>query len=125
MDERAALELLYRQRKPSLQAASLREFAYQELLHLSNELRAYVRKAYKKDYYLLRCVPGIEPLTSIALQLEVGALRRFSSADYLCSYVVGLVPCIYSRGETIINKGLPPEAKSYSGVMGWKQPGRP
>src|SRR6476619_5927821 len=28
-------------------------FAYQELLHLSNTLRAYVRKTYKKDYYLL------------------------------------------------------------------------
>ncbi len=87
------------------------EFAYKELLHVSNELRAYVRKAYKKDYYLLRSVPGIGPLTAIALLSEVGDLRRFSSADRLCSYV-GLVPSIYSSSDTVINRGLTPRSKT-------------
>jgi transposase len=87
------------------------EFAYGELLHLSNGLRAYVRKLYKKDYYLLRSVPGIGPLTAIALLSEVGDLRRFSRANHLCSYV-GLVPSIYSSSDTMISRGLTPRSKN-------------
>ncbi|MBD0376437.1 MAG: IS110 family transposase [Flavisolibacter sp.] len=89
----------------------LYEFAYRELLHISNELRAYVRKTYKTDYYLLRTVPGIGPLTAIALLSEVGDLRRFPSANHLCSYV-GLVPSIYSSSDTVISRGLTPRSKN-------------
>ncbi|MDQ3842890.1 MAG: IS110 family transposase [Bacteroidota bacterium] len=86
------------------------EFAYKELLHICNELRAYIRKTYKKDYYLLRTVPGMGPLTSIALLAEVGYLRRFSTGDHLCSYV-GMVPSLYSSGDTLVNRGLTPRSK--------------
>ena len=81
------------------------------MLHISNELRADVRKTCKKDYYLLRSVPGIGPLTAIALLAEVGDLRRFASASHLCSYV-GLVPSIYSSSDTVINRGLTPRSKT-------------
>lgn len=86
------------------------EFAYGEVLRVSNELRAYVRRVHKKDYYLLRTVPGIGPLTAIALISEAGDLRRFPSTNQLCAYV-GLVPSIYSSGDTRLNRGLTPRSK--------------
>ena len=35
------------------------DFMYQETLMISNQIRLYARKHYKKDYYLLMSVPGI------------------------------------------------------------------
>ncbi len=39
------------------------DFMYQETLTISNQLREYARKHYKKDYNLLRSVPGIGGIT--------------------------------------------------------------
>jgi len=85
-------------------------FAYYEWLRVSNELRAYVRKEYKNDYYLLRTVPGIGPLTAIGILAELGDLRRFKKFDKLCSYV-GLVPSVYSSAEKIQTRGMTPRSK--------------
>src|SRR4030095_5430996 len=42
-------------------------FLWYEELHISNELRAYCRKHHKKDYYLLKSVPGIGGITAAAI----------------------------------------------------------
>jgi len=85
-------------------------FVYYEWLQVSNELRAYARREYKKDYYLLRSVPGIGPLTAIGILAELGDVRQFKKFDRLCSYV-GLVPSVYSSGEKVQTRGLTPRSK--------------
>lgn len=86
------------------------QFVYYEWLRVSNELRSYVRKEYKTDYYLLRTVPGIGPLTAIAILAELGDIRRFQTLDRLCSYI-GLVPSVYSSGEKFQTRGMTPRSK--------------
>lgn len=85
-------------------------FVYYEWLKVSNELRRYARREYKTDYYLLRTVPGIGPLTAIGILAELGAIRRFKKLDQLCSYI-GLIPSIYSSGEKFTTGGMTPRSK--------------
>jgi transposase len=81
------------------------DFLWYETLHISNELRAYCRKKYTKDYYLLKTVPGIGGITASAILAELGDIRRFKRLDELAS-LVGLVPGIYQSSNTDINLGL-------------------
>jgi transposase len=87
------------------------DFMYQETLTISNQLREYARKHYKKDYNLLRSVPGIGGITAVAILAEIGDLRKYQRIDDLAG-IVGLVPGIYSSGDTTIVKGITPRAKS-------------
>jgi transposase len=63
------------------------EFLWYEELGISNELRAYCRKFYRKDYYLLKSVPGIGGITASGILAELGDLRRFNRLDELASIV--------------------------------------
>ena len=81
------------------------EFMWYEELHISNELRAYCRKHYKKDYYLYKGIPGIGGITASGILSELGDIRRFSRLDELAA-IVGLVPGIYQSGDNRINLGL-------------------
>jgi transposase len=104
-------EWKYETGRESLQS-KLRQlhFSYYEWLGVSNTLRSYVRKHYRKDYYLLRSVPGIGPLTAIGILAELGDVRRFRSLDRLASYV-GLIPSVYSSGEILQTRGMTPRSK--------------
>jgi transposase len=97
-------------------------FLQKEIQVVSNDIRAYCRKVYKKDYYLLRSVPGIGPLTAAAFIAEAGDLRRFSSLKQLAAFV-GLVPGIYQSGETVKTLGMTPRAnhilRSYMIEAAW------
>ena len=86
------------------------DFMHRELLGISTQLRSYARKHYKKDYYLLKSVPGIGGIVAVALLAEVGDLRKFGRLDDLASYI-GLVPGIYQSGDNTIVKGMTPRAK--------------
>jgi transposase len=86
------------------------EFMHQELLSISNHLRAYARKHYKKDYYLLMSVPGIGGIVAVSILAELGDLRKYNRIDDLAS-IIGLVPGIYSSGDTMVVKGITPRAK--------------
>ena len=66
---------------------------------LSNELRKTTRRMHKEPYYLLRSIPGIGPLTSIAIIGEIKDMSRFRTIRQLSSYV-GLMPMTRSSGET-------------------------
>jgi transposase len=81
------------------------EFMWYEELHISNELRAYCRKHYKKDYYLYKSVPGIGGITAAGILSELGDIRRFNRLDELAA-IVGLVPGIYQSSDNKINLGL-------------------
>jgi transposase len=85
-------------------------FMHYELLNISNQLRAYARKHYKKDYYLLMSVPGIGGIVAVSILAELGDLRKYNRFDDLASSV-GFVPGIYSSGDTTIVSGITPRAK--------------
>lgn len=54
-------------------------FVDEQLRDVSTQIRAYCRKHHKRDYYLMRSIPGIGPLTAAAFLSEIGGLRRFGS----------------------------------------------
>lgn len=81
------------------------EFLWYEELHISTALRAYCRKFYKKDYYLLKSIPGIGGITASGILAELGDIRRFNRLDELAA-IVGLVPGIYQSSENKIDLGL-------------------
>jgi transposase len=90
----------------------LEEYAFlkKQYLHICNELRGYARKHYRKDYYLLRSIPGVGPFIAIGILSEVGDLRRFKGTDKSSSYI-GLVPSLHSSGERTYTKGITARSK--------------
>ncbi|MFN7911486.1 MAG: IS110 family transposase [Bacteroidota bacterium] len=105
-------ELKYETGKTSMEFLLRRyDFMKKELLMISTQLRAYARKHYKNDYYLLMSVPGVGGIVAVSILAEVGNLRKFNRFDDLASYV-GLVPGIYESGESSIVRGMTPRAKS-------------
>lgn len=85
------------------------EFIDKQIRTASTQLRAYCRKHYKKDYYLLRSVPGIGGIVAVGVLSELGDLRRFKNFKQLASYV-GLVPSMRQSGDNQTTAGLTPRA---------------
>lgn len=88
------------------------DFIWYETLEISNELRAYCRRHYKKDYYLLKSIPGIGGIIAAGILAELGDLRRFERLDELAS-LVGLVPGIYKSSDRSICLGLSRRSNRY------------
>jgi transposase len=88
------------------------DFLWYEELHISSELRAYCRKHHKKDYYLLKTVPGVGGITAAGILAELGDIRRFKSIKVLAS-IVGLVPGIYQSSDNTICLGLSKRSNRY------------
>jgi len=86
------------------------KFLKKEYLSICNELRSYTRSSFKKDYYLLRSIPGVGPFIAIGVLAEVGDIRRFKDIDHLSSYI-GLVPSLYSSGGKTYTKGITSRSK--------------
>ncbi|WP_378187506.1 IS110 family transposase [Aquimarina sp. W85] len=80
-------------------------FIDQELRSVSTKLRAYCRKHFKKDYYLLRSIPGIGGIVACGIICELGDLRRFHSIKHLAGYV-GLAPGIHQSGDNLKHTGI-------------------
>jgi transposase len=87
------------------------EFIHSEYLQLANELRSFCRSKYKKDYYLLKSIPGVGGYLASAILAEVGNLRRFNSEAEFASYV-GIVPMIYNSGSTEKVIGVTPRCRA-------------
>lgn len=98
-------------------------FVDQDLRLVSNQLRAYCRKHYKKDYYLLRSIPGIGGIVACGILSELGDLRRFNSIKDLAGYV-GLAPGVYQSADTYKVMGMTPRAhrliRSYFIEAAWQ-----
>lgn len=98
-------------------------FVDQELRMVSNQLRAYCRKHYKKDYYLLRSVPGIGGIVSCGILSELGDLRRFNNLKHLAGYV-GIAPGVHQSGANYKTMGMTPRAhrlmRSYFVEASWQ-----
>lgn len=89
----------------------LLQVLHKEYLSSANELRAYCRRAHKKDYYLLKSIPGIGGYLAAALIGELGDSRRFTNEDQFCSYI-GLIPSIRNSGNTDSTMGITPRSKT-------------
>lgn len=70
---------------------------------LKRDLDRYLIQMGKEKYpgqiKLLRSIPGIGMIGAMTLITELGDCKRFKQFDQLCSYV-GLIPNVYSSGET-------------------------
>lgn len=76
------------------------EFMRKELLTISNEIRKMMREQrYQINYYLLRTIPGIGPLTAASILVEIGDVKRFATFCHLNSFI-GLLPMEHSSGQT-------------------------
>jgi transposase len=53
----------------------------------------------KKDYNLLKSIPGIGGYLASVILAECGDLRRFNNEGQFSSYI-GLVPGMYNSGES-------------------------
>jgi transposase len=84
---------------------------HNECLKASNELRSYCRKYHKKDYYLLKSIPGIGGLLASAILAELGDIRRFNNEKEF-SNCIGLVPGIHQSSGTDNKIGLTPRCKA-------------
>ena len=54
---------------------------------------------FKINYYLLRTIPGIGPLTAASILVEIGDVKRFETFYHLNSFV-GLLPIEHSGGRS-------------------------
>ncbi|TRZ42195.1 IS110 family transposase [Robertkochia solimangrovi] len=98
-------------------------FVDEDLRLVSCQLLAYCRKHFKKDYYLLKSIPGIGGIVACGILSELGDLRRFSSVKHLAGYV-GLAPGVYQSAETYRVMGMTPRAhrllRSYFIEASWQ-----
>jgi transposase len=98
-------------------------FLDKQIRNVSTALRAYCRKQYKKDYYLLRSVPGVGGIVACGIISELGDLRRFKNFKQLASYV-GLIPAMRQSGDNCSTMGLTPRAnriiRSYMVEATWQ-----
>jgi len=67
---------------------------------VSRKLVLLARQKYAQSMELLQSIPGIGLLGALTFITELGDIKRFRHLDTLCDYV-GLVPNIYSTGDTV------------------------
>lgn len=82
-----------------------------EYLNSANELRKYCRQTFKKDYYLLKSIPGIGGYLASAILGELGDIRRFANEKQFSSYI-GMIPAIHNSGESEKTTGMTPRSKT-------------
>ena len=87
------------------------QFTHTEYLQMANELRSYCRKHHKKDYYLLKSIPGIGGYLAAAVLAEIGDLRRFTKSSDFASYV-GIIPSMRNSGSTEKIMGVTPRCRA-------------
>jgi hypothetical protein len=80
-----------------------------EIKKVSIAIRAHCQTNYRKDYDLLRSVPGIGPITAANIIAEIGDLRRFSSFKKLSGYI-GIAPGMYCSGDNERTLGATPRS---------------
>jgi transposase len=72
--------------------------------------------AENEDMRLLKTIPGIDSVTSIAIMSEIGDVRRFPNERKLHSYA-GLVPVVRSSGGSTLRGRISKEGSSYLRYM--------
>lgn len=83
-----------------------------QLLLVTRKLRKAITEHYRQGYASLLSVPGIGPITAMALLTETGDLSRFKNPDEYCSYL-GLVPSEQSSGERVYSTRIQPRCNTH------------
>jgi transposase len=93
--------------------SKLRAYTYQEQDYrlLATQLRAYAKIHYKKDYELLKTVPGVGGYMAAAILAELGDIRRFKNERQFSSYI-GMVPGIHQSASTEKQMGITPRCRA-------------
>jgi len=76
-----------------------------QLLDVTKKLKRLMKQGDNTLYMLLRSIPGIGPLTAIALLFEIGDINRFKNLRHLSSFV-GLVPYTKQSDENEYTSGI-------------------
>ena len=99
------------------------EYMHNQINEIGRSLRQYCEDNYKKEYDLLKSVPGVGPLTAICFICEVGDINRFKNFKQLAC-LIGMMPSTYQSANTNIAKGLTPRAlrimRSYLIEASWQ-----
>ena len=78
-------------------------------LHLSGVLKQLRREAASQNLAptveAINTAPGVAFITAMTLVTEIIDVNRFSRFEHLCSFV-GLVPSVYSSGDTSYTRGM-------------------
>lgn len=88
------------------------KYQRQQLLHLTRKLKKVIATHFKESYTSLLTVPGIGPVTALALLAETGDLKRFDDPDEFASYM-GLIPGEQRSGETIYGNHIQPRCNTH------------
>lgn len=83
-----------------------------QLSQITRQLRQQIKSLHAKSYECLITVPGIGPITAMALLAEIADFKRFKHQDEYCSYL-GLMPWEESSGDTIRTKGIQPRCNKF------------
>ena len=83
-----------------------------QLLIITLELRKQIQTRYHQTYRCLLGVPGIGPITAIALLSEIGDFNRFDNPAEYCSFI-GLIPWENSSGENLNTRGIQPRCNKH------------
>lgn len=83
-----------------------------QLLKITRELRKQIQDKHNQAYQCLLTVPGIGPITAIALLTEIADFNRFDDPAQYCSFL-GLIPWESSSGENIHTKGIQPRCNKF------------
>ena len=83
-----------------------------QLLKITQALKKQVQTRHGEPYQCLLSIPGIGPITAIALLAEIGDFNRFDNPAEYCSFI-GLVPWENSSGESTYTKGIQPRCNKH------------
>ncbi len=98
-------------------SSSAGQFTLNNLLLQLEQIREHLKNALRQLREESKCesissvisslcsVPGIAFITAMTFYTEIIDIRRFKKFDELCSFV-GLVPSVYSSGETEYTRGI-------------------
>jgi transposase len=84
----------------------------EQLLKITLELRKQIQISYSKPYECLLSVPGIGPVTAMALLSEIGDFDRFDHPGEYCSFI-GLMPWEHSSGDNLHTRGTQPRCNKH------------
>ena len=100
--------------------ANILEYHNEELTFINNKIKKIADE--DKNAKLLMTIPGIAELRAVDILAEIGEIKRFPSANKLCSYA-GLVPSIKQSGNTLrFGRLIKQSSKSLKGTLietGW------
>lgn len=83
-----------------------------QLLEITKALRKQMQTRYCDTYQCLISIPGIGPITAIALIAEIGDFNRFDNHAEYCSFL-GLIPWEDSSGDSKYTKGMQPRCNKH------------